>query len=81
MDYERGTIVRSLKGRNKGSLAVVMKSDEKFIYIADGKQYKTAQPKPKNRKHIEPVGLVLGQLYTEAYKKLRKELNKVKPNL
>lgn len=76
---ERGTIIRSLKGRNKGSLAAVLSCDERFVYIADGKEYKTARPKPKNPKHIQPTGETLGENIILHDAKLRKALNKVNP--
>ena len=36
---ERGRVVRSLKGRNKGKSAVVLSVEGNAAFIADGKEY------------------------------------------
>ena len=66
-----GMLAYSLAGHDKGSLYYIVKADEKFVWLSDGKLKDTASPKRKNRKHI--------QLTNEAVKRiikqyLRKEL-------
>ncbi len=75
---KRGRVVRSLKGRNKNDLAVIMSVDEKFAYIADGRMYKTVKPKLKNIKHLEATESVLDEYYLEADSRLRKQLSRLK---
>lgn len=75
---KRGEVVRSIKGRNKNELAVIMSVDEKFACIADGRMYKTVKPKLKNIKHLEATGTVLDEYILEADSRLRKQLNRLK---
>lgn len=49
-----GQIVRILKGREAGKLAIVIRlEDERFIWVADGDKRKFDSPKKKNIRHIE----------------------------
>ena len=51
---QKGQIVKILKGKDAGQLAVVVSdSDEKFVYIADGNKRKFDQAKKKNILHLE----------------------------
>lgn len=72
---ERGRVVRSLKGRNKGKTAVILRIEGKSALIADGKEYKLAKPKLKNLKHIEPCEAVLDEFDMAFDSRLRKKLN------
>ena len=45
--FKRGNIVRSLKGRDKGKISVVMSCEFNRVYIADGKEHKLTEPKLK----------------------------------
>ncbi len=56
MNFVRAQIVRSLAGRDKGSLLCVLDTDEDFLLLADGKQRRVAAPKRKRAKHVELVG-------------------------
>lgn len=47
-----GTVVISVAGHDKGHWFVVTDADEKFAFLADGKERKLADPKKKNLKHI-----------------------------
>ncbi|MBP2002656.1 ribosomal protein L14E/L6E/L27E [Paenibacillus shirakamiensis] len=51
---ELGQIVKILKGRDAGGIAVVVEIvDEKFVCIADGDKRKFDQAKRKNIQHLE----------------------------
>ena len=52
MDDIKGRIVRVKAGREKNSWMVVLHRDEKYLYLADGKERKLEKPKKKNIKHI-----------------------------
>lgn len=69
-----GTIVKSLKGHDSGEYYVVVKTDEKFVYVANGKTKKLAAPKRKNLKHlcVEDGRLNISEITDKV---LRKELN------
>jgi large subunit ribosomal protein L14e len=50
-----GQIVRVLSGREAGMYAVVVRLDERAVWLANGKKRKFDQPKRKNRCHIQPT--------------------------
>lgn len=54
-----GRIVRSCAGRDSGKFLVVIKTDEGFVYVADGKERKLASPKKKSLKHVKPTNTVI----------------------
>ncbi len=56
MDFERGQIVVSRAGHDKGSLYCVMDTDGDFLLLADGKTRKVDRPKRKRRKHAAYAG-------------------------
>ena len=70
MEAITGRIVRSLAGRDKGNFLVVIKADENFVYLADGKERKLASPKKKRIKHTAFTNTVI-DTETLTDKKLR----------
>ena len=52
MEIERGSLVYSIAGRDKGSLFLVLEKDGDFVYLADGDLRKTENPKKKKLKHV-----------------------------
>jgi ribosomal protein L14E/L6E/L27E len=52
MEIERGSLVYSIKGRDKGNLFLVLKRDGDFVYLADGNLRKVEKPKKKKLKHV-----------------------------
>ncbi len=50
-----GDIVKATKGKAKESFFVVVKIEDGFAYIANGKQVSVFKPKKKNFKHIQKV--------------------------
>lgn len=53
MEYRVGQLVRSKAGRDKGIDFVVVKSDNGYVYVADGRMRKLENPKKKKIKHIQ----------------------------
>jgi large subunit ribosomal protein L14e len=54
---EPGDIVRSLRGRDEGQLAIVIALvEERFALVADGDKRRFDRPKRKNVLHLEPIG-------------------------
>ena len=70
MEAITGRIVRSLAGSDKGNFLVVIKADENFVYLADGKERKLASPKKKRIKHTAFTNTVI-DTETLTDKKLR----------
>ncbi len=77
---KRGSVVRSLAGRDKGKTAVVLSFDEKTAYVADGKERKLSKPKLKNLKHLELTDTVVEEYYLLFDSRLRKKLNSINNN-
>ena len=69
-----GQIVCSKSGRDKGYFLVVISEDEKFLYVADGKERPLEQPKRKNPKHLMLTNTVLEENSFKTNKSLRKTL-------
>ncbi len=59
MEIERGSLVYSISGRDKGNLFLVLKRDEEFVYLADGDLRKVENPKKKKIKHINKTNTLL----------------------
>ena len=69
-----GQIVCSKSGRDKGYFMVVIKEDENFLYVCDGKERPLERPKRKNPKHLCFTNTVLCKDSYETNKSLRKSL-------
>ena len=48
-----GNVVIATAGKEKGGLFIVVKTDDKFAYLSDGKRLKTFKPKKKSFKHLK----------------------------
>ena len=55
MDIAKSNIVRSVAGRDTGSLFFVLATEGDFLLLADGKQRRLENPKRKRRKHVALV--------------------------
>ena len=76
--FKRGNVVRSIKGRDKDKLSVVLSFNDNKVYISDGKEHKLTKPKLKNPKHLEYLNLSIDESYLIGNERLRKELNRLK---
>ncbi len=61
MNLRRGTVVASKAGHDKGSFFVVVRIENDFVYIADGRGRKLSCPKRKNIIHLAYTNTVLGE--------------------
>ncbi len=55
MDIATSNIVKSIAGRDKGDLFFVLRAEEDFLLLADGKRRKVETPKRKRKKHAAYV--------------------------
>ena len=76
MEVQRGQIMRSLAGHDKGDLQVVLKTEGVFAYMADGKRRKLEAPKKKKLMHMAPTGTVLGEESLSTNRQIRTALAK-----
>ena len=54
---ERGMIVASAAGHDKGQLYLVVEAEERAVLLADGKNRPLDRPKRKNVKHVQLIGV------------------------
>ena len=50
-----GDLVIATAGKEKNEIFLVVKVDQQFVYIEDGKRVSVTKPKRKNEKHIQKV--------------------------
>lgn len=77
MEIERGSLVYSIAGRDKGSLFLVLKREGEFVYLADGSIRKSENPKKKKIKHINKTNTLLEVDENISNSDIRKMLKKV----
>ena len=75
MECAQGTVVKSLKGHDKGKLFVVVKTEAGYLLLADGKNRKKHNPKKKSQKHVEITDTHIPEFESLSDKKIRKQLN------
>ena len=56
---KRGSVVRSLAGRDKDSLLAVVEVTEDGVLVCDGKERPVERPKKKNLRHVGETGTEL----------------------
>ncbi len=71
---ERGNVVRSSAGRDKGRLLAVMQVSEKLVAVCDGKERPVDRPKSKNIRHVEYVGASIKECEMATNRMLKKAL-------
>ncbi|MGN0401807.1 MAG: hypothetical protein ACI4HQ_06050 [Acetatifactor sp.] len=54
-----GQFTFSRAGHDKGTLFVIVREEEDFVYLSDGRLKKPDAPKKKRRKHLQPVNLTV----------------------
>ena len=70
-----GRVVISKSGRDKNTWFVVIKVENQYVYIVDGKVRKLENPKKKNLKHLQKTNMFLNideTFETLTNKKLKK---------
>lgn len=74
MQFQTGMIVRSNSGHDRNRFYVLVKLEDRFGYIADGKRRKLQNPKKKNLLHLSKTNRIveLDQINTDL--KLRRVL-------
>lgn len=78
MEYAKGAVVKSLKGHDKDSLYVIVKTEDLYVYLIDGKHRKKHNPKKKKLKHIVITGTYIPEFDSLSDMALRKKLNRLK---
>lgn len=50
-----GMFATSKAGHDKGKLYIILKEDEEYVYLADGRLKPVDSPKKKKKKHIQII--------------------------
>ena len=74
---ERGTVVRSSAGRDKGKLLAVMQSENGRVLVCDGKERPVDRPKSKNIRHVESVGAFVTEAEMATNRALKKAIRRL----
>ena len=53
--WEEGMLARSLAGHDKEKVYVITKIEDAYVYLSDGKNRKTDNPKKKKKKHVQLI--------------------------
>lgn len=69
-----GRIVCSKSGRDRGYFLVVIKEEDGFLLVCDGKERPLSRPKKKNPKHLALTNTVLSEDSYSTDKSLRRAL-------
>lgn len=69
-----GRIVCSKSGRDKGYFLVVVKEEDGYLLVCDGKERPLNRPKRKNPKHLALTDTVLSEDSYSTDKSLRRAL-------
>jgi len=70
-------VVKSVAGRDKNRLLVVVDATQERVLVIDGKERSVERPKRKNPKHIIHTGYSLPEEVTRFNNPLRKALNQL----
>ena len=68
MNIVQGDVVLVTAGKEKNQIFVVLKVDNKFVWLVDGKRLKLSKSKKKSLKHVQKaskIGFDVDKLKTE----------------
>ncbi len=74
---EKGTVVRSLAGRDKDKLLAVAEATKNRVLLCDGKERPIDRPKSKNIRHVESVGSTVSAAEMSTNRALKKALGRL----
>lgn len=59
MEIQKGSLVYSKAGKDKGKLFLVLKTEGELAYIADGETRLVQKPKMKKFKHLQKTNTIV----------------------
>ncbi len=74
---EKGIVIRSTAGRDRGRLMLVAKVVENGVLVCDGKERPLERLKLKNIRHVEETQFRLDTKDTASNRRLRKALREI----
>ena len=75
MQIKPGMVVRSLSGHDQASFYLFVKTDQNFVYIADGRRRKLFKPKRKNPRHLQKTNRIVSLEEADTDRKIRRALH------
>jgi len=72
---EKGSVIKSLAGRDAGRLMLVTDVTENGVLVCDGRERPVENPKLKNVRHVADTGLKLDIRLTGSNRVLKKALD------
>ncbi|MDR1260175.1 MAG: hypothetical protein LBJ83_00355 [Oscillospiraceae bacterium] len=73
---EKGRVVKSLAGRDKGAFFAVVDFDNIYCFLVDGDLRKLEKPKKKKIKHVSETKIVLSNDCFLGNKRLKESLKR-----
>lgn len=74
MEIQRGQVVRSICGRDKGCFLTVLGTEGPCLLVADGKRRPLERPKRKKPFHVAATNTVLGDAALQTNRQIRTAL-------
>ncbi len=74
MDFQKGQIVISLSGRDKGKLLAVTECKDGYILVCNGKERPLERAKRKNPRHLQATSMFIEENSMATNPRLRKTL-------
>ena len=78
---EKGWVIRSVAGRDKGKLMLVLDVIENGVLVSDGKERPLERPKFKNLRHIEATQYRIDTNEAVSNRRLRRLLRDLDGNV
>jgi len=75
MEFQKGLVVRSLSGHDKGGFFIILECDSKFAVICDGKRRTLEKTKKKNLIHLAVTNIVADEASMQTNRGIRKFLS------
>ncbi len=76
MEVQRGQVVRSLAGHDKGGFLAVVQVAPPFAFVCDGKCRPLERPKRKKLFHLAPTATVLPEEALRTNRQIRSALRR-----
>ena len=75
---DRGCVVISSAGKDKGCIMAVLKVEPGFLWVADGRKRPVQRPKRKNPRHVSALAFRLDERSMATNRELRRALARIR---
>lgn len=74
MEFQRGQVVRSKAGHDKGDYQVIIAVELPYLILCDGKRRRLEKPKRKKAIHVGPANTVLHEDQMKTNRQIKKAI-------